>query len=249
MMNYMKSERYRLVRKKSLHIISVICLLLITAAATVLYLSGQYDSTFPYATSLFFYSNVIGSITLILIVALLFNLALTGKDMSLIKQSISFGISRNTIFWSKLILTLIYFLVVCMIGLLLMIGLGESLFISEEHSVKNFLTASFNMLPIVLSGFFMIHAMKMLKVNEVYIVIMLLFIFAISGDVLRMILKPVSGLNELYQYAPSTQLNENLMHFMDQTVQFELSYWITGIVISVICLLIGVRRFAKQNID
>lgn len=236
-------------RKKSLHIITVICLLLITAAAAVLYFSGQYDSSFPYATSLFFYSNVIGNTVLILIVALIFNLSLTGKDMSLIKQSVSFGISRNTIFWSKLILTLSYFLVVCIIGLLLMIGLGENLFNSEEHSVRNFLIASFNMLPIVLSGFFMIHAMKMLKVGEVYIVIMLLFIFVISGDVLRTILKPVSGLDELYQYAPSTQISENLMNFMGQTVQFEISYWITGIVISVICLLIGARRFAKQNID
>jgi len=249
MMNYMKSERYRLMRKKSLHITTVICLVLITAAAAVLYYSEQYDSSFPYATSSFFYSNVIGNTTLILIVALLFNLALTGKDLSLIKQSVSFGISRNTIFWSKLILTLSYFLMVCMIGLLLMIGLGENLFTSEEHSVRYFLIASLNMLPIVLSGFFMIHAMKMLKVSEVYIVIMLLFIFVISGDVLRTILKPVSGLDELYHYAPSTQLSENLMNFMGQTVQLEMGYWITGIVISVICLLIGARKFANQNID
>src|SRR5690625_1055805 len=123
----MKSEKYRLLRKKGLHITSVICLLLIIATAAVLYFSGQSDPNFPYATSLFFYSNVIGSSALILIIAFLFNLSLTGKDMSLIKQSISFGISRNTIFWSKLILTLSYFLVVCVVGLLLMIGLGENL--------------------------------------------------------------------------------------------------------------------------
>src|SRR5690625_6628486 len=103
------------------------------------------------------------------------------------------------------------------------------------------------MLPIVLSGFFMIHAMKMLKVSEVYIVIMLLFIFVISGDVLRTILKPVSGLDELYHYAPSTQLSENLMNFMGQTVQLEMGYWITGIVISVICLLIGDRKSTRLN--
>src|SRR5690625_468204 len=146
MMNYMKSERYRLMRKKSLHITTVICLVLITAAAAVLYYSEQYDSSFPYATSSFFYSNVIGNTTLILIVALLFNLALTGKDLSLIKQSVSFGISRNTIFWSKLILTLSYFLVICMVGILLMIGLGENIFVKEEQSAANFLIASYNML-------------------------------------------------------------------------------------------------------
>ncbi|MBM7601554.1 ABC-2 type transport system permease protein [Virgibacillus halotolerans] len=249
MINYIKSENYRLFRKKGLHITSLICLLLIIFSAATLYYFGQHEPNFPYATSLFFYSNVIGSSILILIIAFLFNLALTGKDMSLIKQSISFGISRNTIFWSKLILTLSYFLVICVVGLLLMIGLGENLFVKEEQSVSNFLIASFNMLPIVLSGFFMIHAMKMMKAGEVYIIIMLLFFFVFSGDLLRLILRPISGLDELYQYAPSTQFNENLMSFMDQSTQFEFRYWITGIVISVICLLIGARKFAKQYID
>lgn len=245
----MKSETYRLLRKKELYITSVIGLLLIIAAAAILYFSGQYESGFPYATSLFFYSNVIGSTILILIIAFIFNLALTGKDLSLIKQSISFGISRNTIFWSKLILTLSYFLVICVVGLLLMIGLGENLFPKEEQSVSNFLIASFNMLPIMLSGFFMIHAMKMMKAGNIYIIIALLFIFSFSGDLLRAIFRPISGLDELYKYAPSTEFNENLMSFMDQSTQFEFRYWITGIVISVICLLIGVRKFAKQYID
>lgn len=249
MINYMKSENYRLLRKKGLHITSGVGFLLIIATAAVLYFSGQHELNFPYANSPFFYANVIGNNILILIIAFLFNLALTGKDMSLIKQSVSFGISRNTIFWSKLILTLSYFLVICVVGILLMIGLGENIFVKEEKSVSNFLIASFNMLPIVLSGFFMIHAMKMMKASQLYIIIMLLFIFVFSGDLLRVIFRPISGLDELYQYAPSAQFNENLMSFMGQTVQFEFRYWITGIVISVICLLIGVRRFTKQYID
>src|SRR5699024_1921224 len=163
MINYMKSEHYRLIRKKSLHMTGVICLLLIAAATAVLYYSGQQDPNFPYATSLFLYSSVIGNALLIMIVGLLFNSILTGKDTSLIKQSVSFGISRNTIFWSKLILTLSYFLLLCVIGLLLTIALGETFLASEEQSVNNYLIASSNMVPIVLGGFILIHVLKMLK--------------------------------------------------------------------------------------
>ncbi|HLR69982.1 MAG TPA: ABC transporter permease [Pseudogracilibacillus sp.] len=249
MINYMKSENYRFLRKKGLYITSVIGLMLITAAAIVLYLSGEYERDFPYATSLFFYANVIGSNILILIIAFLFNSALTGRDMSVVKQSISFGVSRSTIFWSKLILTLSYFLLLCVIGLLLMIGLGETLLESEEQSIRNFLTASFNMLPIVLSGFFMIHMLKMLRVGDVYIIVMLLVFFVFSGDLLRMLLRPITGLDGLYKYAPDSLLNENLMSFMDHAAQFDFRYWVVGIVISVISLLIGAKRFAKQNID
>ena len=249
MINYLKSENYRLLHKKGLHITSVICLVLIAAAAAVLYYSGQQDQNFPYATSLFFYSNVIGSGILIIIVAFLFNLALTGKDTSLIKQSVSFGVSRNTIFWSKLILTLSYFLAICAVGLLLMIGLGENLLASEEQSVRYFLSASINMFPIVISGFFIIHVLKMLRFGEVYIIITLLFIFIFSGDLLRMLLRPISGLNELYKYAPSTLLNENLLNFLNKAVQFDYHYWVAGIVISVVSLLVGARKFTKQNIN
>lgn len=252
MINYIKSENYRLLRNKSLYVTSMIGFLLIAAAAVILYFSQQNESNFPYATSLFLYSNVINGslgVLLILVVAFVFNLTLTGKDMTIIKQSVSFGISRSTIFWSKLILTLGYFLLVCAIGLLLMIGLGENLLTSEEHSVRNFLIASFNMFPIIVSGFFMIHMLRMLKVSEVYVIIMLLLIFIFSGDLLRMIFRPISGLDGLYKYAPNTLLNENMVNFMDQAIQFDYRPWIVGIVISVISLLIGARRFTKQNID
>lgn len=245
----MKSECYRLLQKKGLYLTSVVCLLLIAAAAAVLYYSEEYDPSFPYATSTFFYSNVIGSGALIIIVSFLFNLALTGKDTSLIKQSVSFGVSRHTIFWSKLILTLSYFLLLCVIALPLTIVLGETLLAGEEQSVRNFLIACFNMLPIVLSGFFMIHMLKMLKVGDVYIIITLLLIFILSGDLLQMFFRSISGLNEIYKWAPSTLLNDNLMSFMDHAAQFDYRYWITGILISVVSLIIGSNRFAKQNID
>ena len=249
MINYLKSENYRLLHKKNLYMTSVICLLLIAAAAVVLYYSQKSDPSFPYATTRFFYSNVIGSGGLIMIISFLFNFNLTGKDTSLIKQSVSFGISRNTIFWSKLILTLSYFLLVCVIGLFLMIMLGENLLSSEDQSINNFLIASINMVPIILSGFFIIHALKMLKISDVYIFILLLLIVVFSGDLLRFLLRPFAGLNELYKYAPNTLLNENLMNFFNGVAKFGFEYWITGIGISVVALLIGSRKFARLNID
>ena len=61
---------------------------------------------------------------------------------------------------------------------------------SDSQSVKDFLTALVNMLPIVFSGFFIIHSLKMLKVGEVYIFILMLLIFVFSGDLLRILFRP-----------------------------------------------------------
>ena len=249
MINYLKSEQYRLVRKKSLHLTSIICLLLIVAAAAVLHYSQKADPNFPYATARFFYSNLIGSGGLIIIVSFLYNFSLTGKDATLLKNAVSFGISRNTIFWSKLLMTLSYFLFISILGIGLMIGLGETLMTSDGQSVKDFLTAIVNMLPIILSAFFLIHSLKMLKVGEVYIFILMLLIFVFSGDLLRVLFRPFTSLQEVYKYAPDTLLNENLLNFMNQTVQFGTQTWITGVLLSLIALLMGVTKFAKRTID
>ncbi|MFD1851616.1 ABC transporter permease [Oceanobacillus bengalensis] len=249
MINYLKSESYRLLRKKGPYLTSMISLLLIAAASALLYFFGQSDPNFPYATSKFFYSNVISGGVLIILVGSLYNLALTGQDMSLIKQSISFGISRSVIFWSKLLLTLSYFLLICVVGILFVIVLGENLLLSDDQSVRNLLIACVNMVPIVLSGFFLTHTLKMLKVGDIYLIFTLLFMYGFSGTLLRYLLRPIAGLDALYHYAPSTLLSDNLMDFVNDSVHFGSEYWITGTVISGIALLIGAKWFAKQNID
>jgi len=248
MINYMKSEYYRLLRKKGAYVTGLICYLLIVAAAFILNFFGKTDPNFPYATSKFFYSNAISGGLLIVIVGLIFNSALTGKDTSLIKQSVSFGISRKIIFWSKLILTLSYFLLICVVGIILMIVLGENLLKSENQSVSNFIIACVNMAPIVLSGVFLAHTLKMLKVGEAYITIALIFIFGLSGNLLR-VFRQIPSLKELHNYAPNTLFNDNLMSFLNEGAQFGLEYWIVGIIISGIALLIGAKRFKNQNID
>lgn len=249
MINYMKSEYYRLLRKKGLYLTSLICYGLIAAAAAALYYFQQIDTSFRYGTSDFFYSNVIAAGLIIVILGVVFNSALTGKDKDLIKQSVSFGFSRNTIFWSKLILTLSYFILICIVGILLMIVLGENLLNNDDQSVRYFLIASVNMAPLVLSGFFLTHTLKILKVGEVYIIIILLFIYGFSSNLVKLLFRPFTGLNEVYKYVPNTLFNDNLIAYMDGTIKFGYQYWVVGIGISLIALLIGAKRFASQNID
>jgi len=249
MINYFRSDYYRLLRKKSLHLTSLISLLLIVSAAVVLYFSNKFDPTFPYATSTFFYSNVIGGIFIILVVSFLFNLSLTGKDLELMKHAVSFGISRQHMYWSKLILTLSYLLVISLLGMGLMIGLGETLFTHGSSSIQQFVMVSFNMLPIVLSAFFVIHTLNMLRVPDIFVLITVLIIYTMSGNLLYVLLKYVPILNELYLYAPSTLLNNNLLDFKDGTVTFDMSTWLLGTIISAIVLLLGPKLFSNRMID
>lgn len=249
MINYLKSERYRLMRKHILHLTCAICCALIIVAAFVLDFFGRNEVDFPYATSFFFYGNVIGGFVVIFIISLLVNGSLTGKDLALLKQSVSFGISRNTIFWSKLMMTLGYFLLLCLIGMILMIGLGETLFPNDAQTLRSFLLASVNMFPLVVSGFILIHVLKMCRIGDVYTVIIVLIVYMMSDRIVNVMFRRIDGLNELHKWTPSALLNENMMQYVEYTVMFDWKYWIVGMVISLIVLPLGIIVFRKQDID
>ena len=92
---------------------------LVIAAILALYLSLQADGHFPYGTNRFLYLNVLSVFPLILLIGFLVSRQLLGSDISMVKQSVAFGISRNRIFFTKLVLTLTEFLLLCSMGILI----------------------------------------------------------------------------------------------------------------------------------
>ncbi|WP_040285929.1 hypothetical protein [Sporosarcina koreensis] len=249
MMNYVKSEGYRMIRKKSLYITSFVCLALIAAAAVVLAYFKQTDPTFPYGTASFYYSNVLGSTVLVLIVIFLFNASLTGRDTDVLKNAVSFGIPRSTIYWSKLLLTLVYFVLISIVGVALMLALGETMLVTDSGSAGNFLTALGNMAPIVFSAFLFIHSLKMIRIGDVYVFIVLFGVYMFSGYLMRIGAQKLDIFRTLYDYAPDTLLGRNLMDFMDQSLQFSAACWMTGAILSAVAIGIGITKFTKQTID
>lgn len=248
-MNYLKSERYRLTRKSSLHITSVIACTLIIASGFVLYFFGQYETDFPYSTSYFFYSNVVNGSVLIFIIVILVNSSLTGKDLYTLKQSLSFGISRLTIFWSKLIVTFLYFLLLCLVGTIIMVALGETLFTGSEPFLKSYLIASINMFPIVFSAFMLVHVLQMNRIGTVYTILAILVIYIYSDGIVHLMFRLVGPLNELYKWTPSALLNENALAFAENTVTFAWDNWLVGIGLSIVFLAIGLWKFNKKDFD
>src|SRR5699024_11408358 len=109
--------------------------------------------------------------------------------LSTLKQSLSFGISRSTIFWSKLILTFIYFLLLCFIGMMLTVVLGETLFTDSEPYLKSYLLASVNMFPIIFSAFMLVHVMQMNRIGTIYTLIVMLVIYTASDNIVNLMFR------------------------------------------------------------
>ncbi len=248
MINYFHSELFCLLRNKALYIISGICLFLVTAAAFVLYYSQKSVPQFPYGYTGFYYSNVLSSGIGIILIGFMFGLFLTGRKMDIAGQAISFGIPRKTVFWSKFILSLAGFVLLCSISILLLLVLGENLLNHQDYTVKMLLIAFINMLPIILAGFTMGFVLNILRVKETYNLLTLIIIFGLSGQLVQMLFHYIPGLKQLYRYFPSGLLDENLTDYINQTVSFNSPAWMIGILLTVGCLVIGQQIFTKKDL-
>lgn len=249
MIAYLKSENYRFLRKKNIYFISIGCIILLVAAASVLYFFGKTESTFPYANAKFFYSNIVSAGGIILFVALLVDLILTGNDCLVLKQSIAFGISRKKIFLTKLSVTFIYFIVLCLIGITTTVLLGTFLFPQDAQVLSAYLIALANMAPLIISGFMLAHVLMMLGVKEIVICGLLIFIYSLSDNLLTFLSNYVDFVKILTDYAPSTLLTNNLFRFMNLEESFSITAWLVGMVISCLALVVGLKQFDKKSID
>lgn len=248
MINYLHSELYRMLHTKWLYALCGGCLALVAGLGVILSYYYRTDDSFRYASASFFYSNVIAMGSLLILIGFLFSILLTGKDMEIVKQSVAFGISRNVIFWSKLLLTLGCFTLLCLLAAGLMVLLGQNLLPFEENTLRNFFYAASNMIPIILSAFAMGYVLSILNISEGLTIVLLLLVYNFSGNLAYLLLRPFPDLQKLTVYFPSTLLEDNLQGYMNQVAAVEGKYWLVGLLITAVSVIWGLLTFRKKDI-
>lgn len=110
MLSYIKSEFYRLLRTKGSYLFIVVCTLLIVSANVILAAVNHSEANFPYANTEFSLSLFYTSFSMVFILCLTVVTIIFGNEYSnhTMKNSISYGISRGSIYFGKLIVELIY---------------------------------------------------------------------------------------------------------------------------------------------
>ncbi len=113
MNRYIKSELYRMLRMKGTYLFILISSLLLVSANIVLAAVKLSDKTFPYATTDFAFSNVEGNMLMILFLCIMVAVMVFSNEHNnhTMKNSISFGITRNTLYFGKFIVQILYALV------------------------------------------------------------------------------------------------------------------------------------------
>lgn len=109
MLNYIKSELYRVFHSKGIYLFVGVCSLLMLAMNIVLWVSNKRDVTFSYATTKNAFRTLTSEMgTILILIACLVSIITTDEfKFRTMNNSIAFGLSRIHIYISKLVVNLI----------------------------------------------------------------------------------------------------------------------------------------------
>lgn len=249
MLNLIRSEVYRLIRSKLYYGLIAASTFLVIAAAGVLQYFRFKESTFPYGTRMFYYSNVFGMTTLIITLCLLVILILTRKSQAKMCAAVSFGYSRQAVFWSKLITLSLGIVVMAAIILSVVILSGNVIFdLVNNSTLSEFLIAFSNVLPIVASGFILGYVLAINGVSEILNLLILLLIYRVLGVLINTLAGRVSALKAVSKWTPTALFDNNLVHYMSNNVYFDVKCWVLGLIIIFISLIMGQAVFKKKDL-
>ena len=248
MMNYMRSETYKLLKTKGIYITYAICIMLLILAALTLYYFGHNGKYFPYYRADFYYNNVFGMWLLIIMIGVIINLLLTNKESKqIMKQSIAFGIEKQTIYFGKYIVSLLFFVFICLISTVVMVVAAHLLMPENKTATSEFLKSLINFAPILLAGFTFGHTLNMSSLKEYMSGFIFVFVLLNLSTVAYLLKSINSVFTVLYEYSPKVLADRVLAEYMDETVKLSPDFWISGVIITVISLLIGYIYFKKRD--
>lgn len=133
MINYIKSELYRILHTKNIYIVTLILCGVTLFVNGILFLFSQLDRGFIYGTVSFSLSNLVTSIDIVFLVGACIVFVLYNEKNN-IKNVISYGISREKIFIGKCIVSAIFS--ICILFLVLAVFVGTSVLLLEPGPIE-----------------------------------------------------------------------------------------------------------------
>ena len=136
MLNYMRSEWYRIVHGREFYVFTGVLCALVLAANLLLVSVGASDPNFPYATVRFSLSNLISSLSLLFFMAGLLVWILFADDRKdgTFKNAIAHGLSRRDLFVGKCLVSTALGLI--SMAVILIVYVGSALVLLEGPGLE-----------------------------------------------------------------------------------------------------------------
>jgi len=257
MLNYLKSEVYRILHNKSSYIFILVCSFLLVISNVVLFLLKMNEATFPYASTSFSLGNLCSSYAYVFLICIMVSGFIFANEHNnhTFKNSVSYGISRGIIYFGKLIVQMVY----AMIAFVLIIGAHvASAYLLLEHTdpeiMDLLLHSCFAVLPLFLfviavanCFYFIVESTGGAVGASVGIILALPITCGFLGMKFD-IIKKISDV------LPWNLLGAIQLNFDDFSVHLfwakngYMNYWIAGLAQILIFVILGYGFFAKKEI-
>ncbi len=131
MLNYVKSEWYRITHSKAIYVFNIVMAGLTLILNVVHYVLDKVEPSFPYGTTAFTLSYLASGMTMMFLVgAVVVSLLYSGdKKNGLMKNAIAFGISREKMFLGRCIVSCL--VSVCSLIVILIVYIGSAVLLFE----------------------------------------------------------------------------------------------------------------------
>lgn len=246
MINFLKSQNYLMLRSKKFYILAAVCYVLIILAGLVLYFMGQSGSYFPYDNARFYYVNVVGFSGLIIIISVIVNQFFHTKEIHQSeKVSIAFDMPKKTLYFGKFFALLYYFFTVCLVSFLILITMGSLLFEDGTRNIMLLVYSIINMAPMIFGALAVGHALFSSRMNAVGVVITILLLFTGLKQLFYGLTLLNKGFEPIYKLTPQYLLDENLQMYISHHVDLGIEYWIIGLMMGLLSLVLGYLKFKK----
>lgn len=246
MINYLSSEKYRLLRMKSLYFGYGLYFLVPIFTAIFLKSTNEKFLSTNYTFYLsFFLINIFFSILLLVLT----NLFSISREYGVIKNSICLGIPRDTIFLGKLTINLLLFSGTFVINSIFSIMIGETIFKSVPQSLSNYQLSTINILPIMVSAFVFAYVLSILGIGQITTTILLLFFYTLFGETLHLLLYPILKHEKISELTLSNLLAKTGNNFYLREVNLMIENWLIGTMTIVAILIVGLRVFRKKEMQ
>lgn len=257
MSSYIMSEFYRVLRKKSSYFFIGVCTLLLISSNVLLAIVKQTDSSFPYATTDFSFSMAYtGFQTVFLLCIAVASMIFANENSEhTMKNSISYGISRGTIYFGKLIVEVLYSVVALVI--ILGIYVASAYLLLENSGAQPFetlLKVSFLCIPLFLFALGATNCFVFIMENTgaaVSAVVSLVLVVPLVSNLLGMKFELFQKLSKVLPWNMIS--NINFKEHYKLILPWEgnagyYNYWIIGIVEMILVTVIGYIIFRKKEI-
>lgn len=255
MLNYIKSEFYRIIRTKSVYISFAFCMAAILLLDfSLFYFKSEVD--FPYATTKFAFSSIYSSMGALIYFVVMICTVVQGDEYKYhtFKNSVAAGVTRNTIYFGRFIAEI----VTCLAFYILICGthivLGTALLNNSGTEYLNILLRSMvACIPLYVACIAVCHCLLYYFDTAVKAIGVFVVFFTLIPTVIRYAGMKIELLEKVYKWLIPAMLTANfdeefkMSLTWDTTTGFVQCY-IMGLAIILIASIIGATLFNKKEL-